>query len=156
MRAPSSFANRTAYLRPAREQSEKSTGTRMLRISRSCGRAREILEVFISSFHRWSCVNFRLRRGFDGNRRLAFTAQKLRNSREVRLRSVLRRRQISQHKLRVYDLDVAHWINGRADVMKQSSECDDLRLVHPAALCQTSAKGRKRALFLVWCASIRR
>src|SRR4030095_13146103 len=79
MRAPTSFANRTAYVRPASEQSEKSTGTSMVRISRCCGRACETLEVFISSFHRWSCVNFRLRRAFDGNRRLALTAQKLRN-----------------------------------------------------------------------------
>ena len=30
--ATNSFANRTAYVRPAREQSEKSTGTRMVRI----------------------------------------------------------------------------------------------------------------------------
>src|SRR4029077_4085219 len=52
MRAPTSFANRTAYVRPAREQSEKSTGTRMVRISRCRARARETLEVFISSFHR--------------------------------------------------------------------------------------------------------
>src|SRR4030095_8122569 len=85
MRARTSFANRTAYVRPAREQSEKSTGTRMARISRCCARARESLEVFISSFHRWSYVTSKLRqiylrRAFDGNRRLALTAQKLRNS----------------------------------------------------------------------------
>src|SRR6516162_4122199 len=83
MRASTSLANRTAYVKPAREQSEKSIGTRIVRISRCCAQAREILEVFISSFHRSSCVdcvNFRLRNAFDVNHQLALTARKLRNS----------------------------------------------------------------------------
>ena len=40
MRAPTSFANRTAYVRPASEQSEKSTGTRMFGKSLLCAGAR--------------------------------------------------------------------------------------------------------------------
>jgi hypothetical protein len=31
--------------------------------------------------------------------------------------SLLQRSQVSQHEFRIYDLDVAHRINGRADVM---------------------------------------
>src|SRR5205814_10315852 len=31
--------------------------------------------------------------------------------------SLLQRSEVRQHELRIYDLDVAHWINGRADVM---------------------------------------
>ena len=70
MRAPTSFANRTAYLRPAREQSEKSTGTRMVRISRCCARARQTLRFSFRHFadshaSRPNYVNFRLRRAFD-------------------------------------------------------------------------------------------
>jgi Mg2+-importing ATPase len=44
MRTPSSLANRTAYLRPASEQSEKSIGTRILRTN---------LILFIQSRASW-------------------------------------------------------------------------------------------------------
>ena len=44
------FANRTANLRPAREQSEKSTGTRIVRMSRWPARVREVDEVLSRSF----------------------------------------------------------------------------------------------------------
>jgi hypothetical protein len=50
MRAPIYLANLTAYVRPASEQSEKSTGTRMLRTSRCCARAREVDEVSVARF----------------------------------------------------------------------------------------------------------
>jgi hypothetical protein len=48
MRAQTSFANLTAYVRPAIEQSEKSTGTIILRISGWRARVCEVDEVFIS------------------------------------------------------------------------------------------------------------
>ena len=50
MRAPTSFANRIAYVRPASEQAEKSTGTKMLRISRWLARPRNLNEVLFCSF----------------------------------------------------------------------------------------------------------
>src|SRR5262245_13395601 len=50
IRPPNSLANLTAYVRPAREQSEKSTGTKIVRISRCCPPARDVDEVFIFSF----------------------------------------------------------------------------------------------------------
>src|SRR4029453_15923233 len=63
MRAPTSLANLTAYVRPASEHSEKSTGTRIVRIIRWAARVREVDEVFILVISRMTkrqmthCIN---------------------------------------------------------------------------------------------------
>jgi hypothetical protein len=48
MRAPTSLANLTAYARPLSQHSEKSTGTRIVRISRWAARLRELEAIFIA------------------------------------------------------------------------------------------------------------
>ena len=65
--------------------------------------------------------------------------------------SLLQRSQVSQHELGIYDLDVAHRINGRADVMnvgifKATHHLDDcLHLTNMMKELITKAFTRTRA-----------
>src|SRR5215472_377408 len=66
MRAPNSLANLTACVSPAREQSEKSTGTKILWTVRCRFFTREVADVFIFPFigNRHSLVSGSVGYGF--------------------------------------------------------------------------------------------